>query len=341
MAARELRYNWFKELLHQLHFDYILTAHHADDNLETFLINFTRGTGINGLTGIPPLNDNIVRPLLLFSRENIENYAKENSIAWREDSSNSSRKYLRNKLRHEVLPVLKEINPQLLDSFQNTLENLKGSTTIIEDRLEVFKMQTEVISNHAIASYKISEFKKLNSPKAYLFELFKDYGFTEWNDVLNLLDAQSGKFVQSQSHRLIKHRDILLLAELKTDTYSAITINEGELHVKAPFGELQFETIDDFSKNTDSEIYIDKSILQYPLTLRVWEDGDVFQPSGMAGKKKVSKYLKDEKVSLLEKENTWLLLSGNDVIWVVGKREDERFIVDKNAKKISRIKLKR
>jgi len=215
MAARELRYDWFAELAEQLKFDYILTAHHVDDNLETFLINFTRGTGLNGLTGIPVIKDNIVRPILSFSRDDIEKYAKENSIIWREDSSNSSRKYLRNKLRHEVVPILKEINPNLLYSFQNTLENLNDTADIVEESLNAVAKRAIVDINDNGITYKISEFKKVNNSKAYLFEMFKDFGFTEWNDILGLLDAQSGKQVLSNTHRLIKHREFLILTDIK------------------------------------------------------------------------------------------------------------------------------
>jgi len=144
MAARELRYDWFFNLAENLKFDDILTAHHADDNLETFLINLTRGTGLNGLTGIPEVNENIVRPLLSFSREQLENYASENNIIWREDASNASDKYLRNKLRHHVIPILKELNPQLLQNFENTQNNLQDTKRIIEDTIA--KVQNKVVT---------------------------------------------------------------------------------------------------------------------------------------------------------------------------------------------------
>lgn len=199
MAARELRYNWFEELAEQLKFDYILTAHHADDNLETFLINFTRGTGLEGLTGIPEINGKFVRPLLPFSSKAIEAYAKENNITWRDDSSNKSVKYLRNKLRHQVIPILKEINPSLLQSFQATLNNLKDTSDIVEESTNaVLKRAIETIDGNHIA-FKITEFKKVNNPKAYLFEVFNTYGFTEWNDVVDLLDAETGKQVFSKT----------------------------------------------------------------------------------------------------------------------------------------------
>jgi tRNA(Ile)-lysidine synthase len=342
MAARELRYDWFKDLAEQLQFDYILTAHHADDNLETFLINFTRGTGLNGLTGIPMLNDNIARPLLPFSRETIEVYAKQNHITWREDGSNSSRKYLRNKLRHEVVPILKEINPNLLDSFQNTLENLNDTADIVEKSLNaVSKRAITTIDKYGI-SYKISEFKKVNNPKAYLFEMFKAYGFTEWNDIVDLLDAQSGKQVLSHTHRLIKHREHLILTELKRETQKSIEISKADLqngNLATPIGTLIFEMVEGIENTSKNTIYIDSDKLVFPLELRLWKEGDFFQPSGMTGKKKISKYLKDEKLSLIEKENTWLLTSDDKVVWVVGKRADDRFKRVETTRQILRITL--
>ena len=339
MAARELRYDWFAELAEQLQFDYILTAHHADDNLETFLINFTRGTGLNGLTGIPVVNDNIVRPLLPFSREVIEAHAREHSIMWREDSSNSSRKYLRNKLRHEVVPILKEINPQLLDSFQSTIENLNDTADIIEESLDaVAKRAITIIDDNGI-SYKISEFKKVNNPKAYLFEMFKDYGFTEWNDVVALLDAQSGKQVLSNSHRLIKHREHIILTEIKSENFESISILESDAKVETLFGVLLFDEADAIFDNSNNVIYVDRDKVVFPLELRTWKEGDNFYPLGMKGKKKISKYLKDEKLSLVDKENTWLLTSNDDVLWVVGKRADNRFRVTDETNNILKIEL--
>ncbi|WP_299103467.1 tRNA lysidine(34) synthetase TilS [uncultured Winogradskyella sp.] len=339
MAARELRYDWFKELAEQLNFDYILTAHHADDNLETFLINFTRGTGLNGLTGIPMINDNVVRPLLPFSRIQIEAFAKAHQITWREDASNASRKYLRNKLRHEIVPILKEINPQLLDSFQNTLSHLNDTQLIVEERLLDFKKRAIISEDDLGITYKISEFKAVKNPKAYLFELFKNYGFTEWNDVVDLLDAQSGKLVKSNSHRLIKHREFLILTELKDfeESETSLLMSKNDNEVETPFGNMCFKEVETISETSKHIIYVDKDLLKFPLELRLWKEGDTFQPLGMSGKKKISKYLKDEKASLVKKENTWVLTSEDKVIWVVGKRADERFKVKTNTKVILKV----
>ena len=177
MAARELRYNWFSELAESLEFDYILTAHHADDNLETFLINLTRGTGLSGLTGIPEVNDAIVRPLLPFSREELETYVKANHLKWREDSSNASDAYLRNKLRHHVIPVLKETNPNLLQNFKMTLAHLNDTSDIVEESLRAVAKRAIVdIDEHKLV-LDILPFKKANNPKAYLYEMFNSCSF--------------------------------------------------------------------------------------------------------------------------------------------------------------------
>ena len=339
MAARELRYNWFQELTEQLHFDYILTAHHADDNLETFLINLSRGTGLEGLTGIPEINYNIVRPLLKFTREDIKTFAKENKLSWREDSSNASTKYLRNKLRHEVVPRLKEINPQLLQNFENTLQHLQQANNIVEDRIEqVSDSIVKYISENEI-HYSIAEIQKLNNPKAYLYELLKEYNFTEWNDVYHLLEAQSGKYVLSATHRLIKDRETLILSKIKSPNQETISISEEAKHIETPIGILNLEPIEQIDKSGKSSIYVDKDLLKFPLNVRQWKKGDYFYPFGMQGKKKLSKFFKDEKLSLLEKENIWLLCSENNIVWIINKRPDNRFKITKDTKKIVKITL--
>jgi len=341
MAARELRYNWFNELANQLKFDYIITAHHADDNLETFLINFLRGTGINGLTGIPTINDNILRPLLNFSRESIETYAKANAIKWREDSSNAQRKYLRNKLRQEVIPTLKEMNPNLLSSFKNTLENLNDTADIVEESLNAVAKRAIVEINEDFVSYKISEFKKVNNSKAYLFEMFKDYGFTEWNDVVDLLEAETGKYVVSNTHKLTKHREFLILSgidEIKSEK-TAVEINQEQTNIETPIGRIRITQVTDIDDNDKNVVFVEGLKLNYPLSLRLWQKGDFFYPLGMKGKKKVSKYLKDEKLTPIEKANTWVLTSGGQIVWVVGRRGAENYKVNESSHQIIKIEL--
>lgn len=343
MAARELRYDWFKELAEQLHFDFILTAHHADDNLETFLINLSRGTGLEGLTGIPEINDKIVRPLLPFSREQIENYAKENKLQWREDSSNVSTKYLRNKLRLEVIPHLKQINPQFLQNFNKTQSFLQDCNEIIEDRITEIQKKVVRIEDDLI-KFDIKKLKKLSNPKAYLYQLLKEFDFTEWDDVTKLLNAQSGKQVFSETHRLLKDRGYLILSEIDKHVIlnaceESFSISKDQKQIKTPLGILFFDETDALFGKRTNIIFVDKEKLKFPLTFRKWKKGDYFYPFGMKGKKKLSKYFKDEKLSLIDKETAWVLCSGDDIVWVVGRRADDRFKVAQNSTQILKIEL--
>lgn len=338
VAARELRYQWFQELSEQLEFDYILTAHHADDNLETFLINLSRGTGLEGLTGIPEVNDNIVRPLLCFSRDEILSYAKGAKIGWCEDASNASVKYLRNKLRHEVIPVLKGINPQLLYNFGKTVSHLKESQVIIDTAID--HISRDVIREKDGDLYlDVKKIQALNQPKAYLYELLKDYGFTEWNDVVNLLEANSGKFVLSGHWRLIKDRKELILTTKEQASFETIEVEENDSEVQLPIGTLLIENAGKIEGTNSNCIYVNADDLEFPLTIRTKEHGDVFFPLGMKGQKKLSKYFKDEKMSLVEKEKILLLCSGDAIVWVIGKRADNRFRVTHQTKNILKISL--
>ncbi|RXJ50279.1 tRNA lysidine(34) synthetase TilS [Gelidibacter gilvus] len=339
MAARELRYNWFFELAEQLDFDYILTAHHADDNLETFLINLTRGTGLEGLTGIPEVSDKIVRPLLSFSRETLETYAQKEHIEWREDASNASTKYLRNKLRHDVIPTLKEMNPRLLQNFQTTISNLQDSQDLIDDAVVKIQKKLVTVDNDQI-KLDIKKLKKLSNPKAYLYQLLKDFNFTSWDDVVNLLNAQSGKQVFSATHRLLKDREFLLLCELDSVSEKhLISVQKEDKEITTSFGRLTFDEVDAISETSKNTIYTDADQLKYPLSIRKWQEGDLFYPLGMKGKKKLSKYFKDEKLSLIDKENVWILFSGEDVVWIIGRRPDERFKVTDNTTTILKIEV--
>lgn len=342
LAARKLRYDWFDELIKEHKLDYILTAHHADDNLETFLINTIRGTGLDGLTGIPKKNKNIIRPLLPFSREQIENYAKENNIAWREDSTNAETKYLRNKIRHDVIPTLKELNPSLLTSFNQTIENLKGSRQIIDDSIEKISDEVVIPAEAGIQKFNIENLKKLENPKAYLYELLKEYGFTEWNDVTDLLDTQSGKQVVSKTHRLVKDRAFLLLTELsKEKLEQTFSVSESDIELKMQDFKLKLSSVKTRNPKLETQniVYTDKDKLKFSLTVRKWKNGDYFYPLGMQGKKRLSKFFKDEKMSLLQKEKIWLLCSANQIVWVIGKRLDDRYKITDTTTNILKIEI--
>ncbi|SEG48264.1 tRNA lysidine(34) synthetase TilS [Flavobacterium urumqiense] len=339
IAARELRYNWFYELLETENYDYILTAHHADDNLETFLINLSRGTGLEGLTGIPEKNENIIRPLLLFSRQEIENYAKENNIKWREDSSNASDKYLRNKIRHHLVPILKALNPNFITSFQKTQTYLQEAQDMVEDASIIVYQQVAKQEGDDI-HFDLNQLRKLPNYKSYLYQWLHEFGFSAWEDIYDLVESQSGKQVFSLEFRLIKDRNSLILSPINLITEKEeFLIEENQKEVKIPLN-LSFCKVTDISLVSNTTIFVATDKLQFPLVLRHWNEGDVFQPFGMGGKsKKVSKLFKDEKLSLIDKENAWLLCSNNEIVWVIGIRQDERFRIENKAENILKIQL--
>lgn len=341
ITARSLRYEWFQKLCSKNNFDFILTAHHADDNLETFLINLTRGSGLDGFTGIPAVHKNIARPLLIFSREEILNFATENAILWREDQSNASLKYIRNKIRHQIVPVLKEINPSLLSTFSKTIENLKESKQVLTDQIK--EIQPKVfrpfgMKEEGSFELDIQEITKLSDPKAYLFHLLKPYHFTEFNDIVDLLNAQSGKKVVSKTHQLLKNRTSLLLTKIdQKEAQRIYYLEENVTDISHPIS-LNLQKDSEKIVKDKNTIYVSKEKLTFPLIIRKWENGDSFYPVGMKGSKKISKYFKDEKYSLLEKEQTWLLCNNDQkLIWIIGKRQDSRFqtsICDENTVRV-------
>jgi len=335
MVARDLRYEWFKELLATKTCEYVLTAHHADDSLETFIINLTRGTGLDGLTGIPQINEKTVRPLLAFSRGNILAYAKANMLTWREDSSNADTKYLRNEIRKEIIPKLKKLNQNVLSNFLNTQNNLKTSALILENTKK--ELQTKLFfKNGSNIKVSVKELLKLRPLEPYLYLLFKEYGFTAWNDVLGLLEANTGKEVRSRTHRLIKNREHLLLSPILDKIDDEFYIFKDSGPIENPL-QLSIKKVLEISETNKNIVYMDMEKLNYPLMLRKWRKGDYFYPLGMAGKKKLSKYFKDEKVDIIAKEEQWLLCSNEQIAWVIGRRADERFKVTPDTKKIVKI----
>ncbi|MFY7672039.1 tRNA lysidine(34) synthetase TilS [Tenacibaculum sp. MEBiC06402] len=340
VAARELRYKWFSDIVNENDIDYIATAHHADDNLETFLINLSRGTGLDGLTGIPEKNGKIIRPLLPFTKSDIIEYAQSNSLKWREDQTNSETKYVRNKVRHHIIPSLKELNPSLLDNFSKTVNFLKQSRVIIDEKIEEVLEEIQTKEGD-ILKFNIEKMLKLKNQKAFLFEVFKRYNFTEWDNVFELIKAQSGKIIYSKSHVLLKDRDYLLLKELKKedDNISKFYIEEDVEEINNPI-KLSIKNTDKKRTVSKNYVLVNKNLVTFPIILRKWEEGDFFYPTGMTGKKKVSKFFKDEKFSKFKKDKTWLLCNANnDIIWIVGTRQDRRFSIDSSAENILQISI--
>ncbi|ASV32474.1 tRNA lysidine(34) synthetase TilS [Maribacter cobaltidurans] len=337
MAARDLRYHWFKGLMEEHAIEYLVTAHHADDNLETFLINLSRGTGIEGLTGIPETSNQIRRPLLKFTRQRILEYAQECNLEWREDESNSDTKYLRNKIRLEIVPKLKELHPTFMDNFERTLGYLKETREISKSELKRVKRELfKTDGQHWKIS--ISELKKLQPIEGYLHGLFQEYGFTQWNDILLLLDALSGKTIYAENYVLLKNRNHLILGKNEGEEQEEFEIQEGVIQIQQPIG-LEIKQVSEKKDNQGNIIYVDKNTLKFPLTVRKWKEGDYFYPLGMQGKKKLSKYFKDEKLDLFAKKEQWLLCSNDEVVWVIGRRADDRFKVKDTTKQILSIAI--
>jgi len=333
VAARTLRYDWFKEIMVANGLDFLLTAHHLDDAVETFLINFTRGCGLDGLTGIPECNGNIIRLLLPFSRLEIYNFAIKNNIAWREDSSNSSDKYFRNKLRHQVVPVLKELNTSFLETFQNTILHLQESQEIVNQSVEDVKSKICFYENDLL-KINIPKLLQYKSYKTYLYHILKPFHFFDWTAIYNLLETQSGKMVYAQDFFVLKDRNLLIVSKILPNENKSYFVDLENNTLNFPF-EIRISNTGYINSNKSNSIFVDYDLLKFPLEIRKWKEGDVFYPIGMKGKKKLGKYFKDEKMSLIEKLNQWVLISDNQIVWIISKRQDDRFkITEKTNNKL-------
>lgn len=339
ITARNQRYNWFHELIKATPYNFLLTAHHLNDSLETFIINLSRSTGLKGLTGIPSQNKYIRRPLLKFPKDDIRSFAIEHHIEWREDQSNETTKYLRNKIRHQVVPSLMDLNPQFLSNFESSLQKLQDSELLIEDYTNLlFKTLVRKKGEH----YEI-DIEKLNSfpnQKAILYQLLEVFGFTEWDDVYHLLEAQTGKRVSSSSHLLVKDRGKLVLSTISNQRFEPIKIDEDQNNIDLDGFKLKLNEVEKLGDFNSNVAYIDRSKLKFPLSVRSVENGDYFYPFGMEGKKKLSDFLKDEKISPHLKSSQLLLCNGNgDIIWVLNLRTDERYKVSPTTEDILKIEI--
>ena len=333
MAARDLRYAWFYDLLLSENAKYIAIAHHANDDIETFFINLVRGSGLKGLLGIKAKIDSIVRPLMVVSRAEIEQFLKKNDISFREDSSNTSLKYLRNKIRHELMPLLTEMNPSIQKTISDEIKILEGVAEVYYKQIE--RVKKEMIQNkEATIQLKISDLLALKPLNNYLYELLNPYGFSTIDRIVESLKGQSGKQFFSSTHRLLVDREFIFISELDIKQNELIIIQETTNSIKSPI-HLNFSKSDNIKWKDDlSSAQVDFEKLQFPLTLRKWKDGDKFIPLGMKTFKKLSDFFIDNKFSLLEKKKQWLLCSGKDVVWVVGHRIDNRYKLESKTKKV-------
>lgn len=340
ILARELRYKWFKELMKNYSFNKLVTAHHANDLLETALLNLSRGTGIKGIRSILPLQHNIARPLLFAGKGQLEQFAKENAIEWREDASNASDHYTRNKIRHHVIPQLMAINPNLIVGFQHTALRIRAAEEAWNEKLESTAEQYfRYLEEHIEIDKSI--FQKQHS-LIYLSELLSEYGF-------GLVQLQSFDFnrvgaqLLGSEYILSVDREVLFVTEIKDGDFFSffpklINLEEGSL--KTPFGSLEWNFVEypEVNFNQDAKVaYIDYELLNTPLEIDIWREGDKIQPIGMKGKKKISDILIDQKVPLHQKEQSMVLKSNQEIVWVVGYKFSDVFKIKKTSNKILRI----
>jgi tRNA(Ile)-lysidine synthase len=338
-AARELRYDWFVQLRKEKAFSFTLLAHHADDNIETLLMNFFRGTGLQGLTAMPEENLDekfFLRPLLGVRRKEILEFAKQSSLEWVEDSSNASSKYTRNFFRNELLPSIKAVFPQVEENLLDNIDRFRKIKALYQTSVEELKKQVceQYASEIRIPILKLMKYRHTS----LIYEIIKDYGFGEKQveEVMKLADAESGKFIENEKYQIIKHRNWFIIAP-RAELADTIAIEDGMECICFGGGKLEFKTISkekfQLQKN-ESIAQLDAKHIEYPLLLRKWKQGDYFYPLGMRKKKKLARFFIDLKLPKNQKENIWVLESNKKIIWVVGIRIDDRFKITESTEKI-------
>ncbi|MCC8172199.1 MAG: tRNA lysidine(34) synthetase TilS [Parabacteroides sp.] len=339
MAARELRYRWFEEVRETHGAQAIAVAHHRDDNIETVLLNLLRGTGLRGLRGMRPRNGYIVRPLLAASRADILDYVNRHRLPYITDSSNLSDAYTRNFIRLRVLPLVEKIAPAARTLIARTAEHLGDAEELYRYVIEEARRKAWEGENLRIAA-----FMAYPAPKTVLYELLRPYGFSRpvTDDLFRSLAGEPGKVFYSPTHRIIKDRDFLILSLNKPEEAVVYTISSETERLEYPV-RLSFRKADageGFAIEKDKSTgYFDFDKLTFPLTLRRWQAGDWFVPFGMKGRKKVSDYFSDRKFSLAQKESCWLLCCGNEIVWIIGERTDNRFRIDETTRQAFVVKF--
>lgn len=338
VAARRLRYDWFEQIRAENGYNFVLTAHHADDNIETVVMNFFRGTGIRGLTGIQARNGNLRRPLLFARRSELEDYVNTHKLPFVQDASNLQDDYTRNYFRNTILPMITRTYPEVQ---QNLTDNISRFNEVAILYQKEVSRQLKKLLQQSGEEWRIPVLLLQKTPamKTVLLELIKPYHFqaTQLNEVVRLLDSESGKYIVSSSHRILKDRRHLIISPLKQANNATLVIDgpgavhyaEGTLHIT------QAEKV--ITGSEAEQALLDEALIQYPLLLRPWRPGDYFYPLGMKGKKKLAKFFIDQKLSLADKEKVWVLEMNRKIIWVIGYRIDDRFKV--TDKTLSALKI--
>jgi tRNA(Ile)-lysidine synthase len=343
MAARDLRYRWFEDLLREHELDRVATAHNKNDAIETFFLNLIRGSGIRGLKGISPSRGKIIRPLLFASRTQIESYQRTHQLEYREDSSNLETKYQRNKIRHDVLPVMEQINPGFMDVMEGNMERL-GEVFEIYDRsiqrvrMDLFEEKQGKITIH------MKKLRSLIPLRTWLYELFSPFGFTrmQCEGIEKIMDAGPGRQSISTTHRLYKDRDQMILVPSGELSFERFYLDDPEKHSALPFP-MDMEVLDrselENIPDDPNTACLDLDEIQFPLIIGRWMHGDYFYPLGMDQIKKLSDFFVDEKVPVPEKESSWIMASGKKIVWIMGYRIDHRFRITASTRRVLRLQF--
>ncbi|WP_411273774.1 tRNA lysidine(34) synthetase TilS [Daejeonella sp.] len=340
MAARHLRYQWLEEIRSDFDYQYIAIAQHQNDVMETMLLNLTRGTGIAGMHGILPKKGRIIRPLLFLKRDEIDKIVAERGYLYREDSSNESTKYARNKIRLEVIPVLKKLNPSLEETFEANRKRFQELETLLKNRVR--ELRSELFKQVGPDEYEIDlrGMKNLDPVDTLLYGLFHSFGFTETvlRDFKRAWNGEPGKMFSSASHDLCLDRDRVILIKRKSIPEDPVYIKDPQASVKWNENTYKSDTIPtgDLKLSGEKSVaQLDLDLLIFPLILRRWNDGDRFQPLGVKGTKKLSDFFTEQKVPLIRKNDIGILENGNgDIVWIAGFRIDERYKITANTKKV-------
>jgi tRNA(Ile)-lysidine synthase len=356
-TARDLRYNWFNELIGNTQLaknnklpvpncplpiaHWILTAHHANDNVETVLMNFFRGTGIKGLHGILSKQNKIIRPLLFAAKKDLLAFADENKLQFVTDYTNTENDFTRNYFRNELIPSIQKVFPEAEENILKNINRLGEAEQLYNQAITLHKSKLLEQKGNEI-HIPVLKLQKVQPLATVVYEIIKDYNFTahQTEEVIALLESESGKYVQSPSHRIIKNRKWLIISPNQTEEAQHILIETNDKKIIFTEGKLQIEKHSTFDINhSPLTAQLDAAEIKFPLLLRKWKQGDYFYPLGMQKKKKLSRFFIDQKLSLTQKEKVWVIESNKKILWVVGMRIDDRFKITDKTKEVLQISL--
>ncbi|HEY4337825.1 MAG TPA: tRNA lysidine(34) synthetase TilS [Puia sp.] len=340
--AREERYHWFEQFVKKGQVRWILTAHHLDDNIETMLMHFFKGTGISGMRGILPKQGNIVRPLLFARKEELQVFAGEAGLKWVEDSSNESDKYTRNFFRHQLIPLVEQAYPAAAGNLADNLGRFREVETLYHQAVEGWKKKLMEVRGNEV-HIPVEKLRKATPLLTLVYEIMRPFGFSpqQAEEIVALMDSPTGRYVPSKTHRIIRNRNWLVIVPLMEEPAAHVLVEEESSAVGFREGTLRLSRMIAGDLRTLDQggdvALLDAEKIGWPLLLRPWKSGDYFYPLGLRKKKKVARFLIDTKVSVAEKERVWVLEADRKLLWVVGRRIDDRWKVTPATKEVLRI----